>query len=220
MRQLMTSCATALLATLAAGSAMAQSSVTISGRVDMGLVSVDDGVGRQTRADSGTYTASRLGFGGVEDLGGGLSAGFYMENRFAADTGTPLSATKFFNAGTQVYLADRTLGSLTLGRQYTPLFWGFLSSDESGPLRMHGWSATNLIQRSATRLSVAASPIKAAGTLDTVANGVYQLGIASTFEDNMIVYKSPSLANTIVRLGVGAPEGYADGSARVLSGSA
>ncbi|XDF34082.1 porin [Paracidovorax avenae] len=217
MKRMKMACAAAMLSPLAAAPVFAQSSVTLSGRVDMGVVSINNGDGRVTRVDSGTYTASRLGIGGTEDLGDGLSAGFYLEDRFAADTGTPLSGARFFNAGSQVFLSDARLGTLTLGRQYTPLFWGFLLADDTGPLRMHGWSATNTIQRSATRIATAASPIQAAGALDSVSNGVYQLGISSTFEDNMVVYKSPTFANTIVRLGAGSAEGYAGSSARVLS---
>jgi predicted porin len=74
----------AALSTVAAGSALAQSSVTVYGRLN-------ESVERQkTNDDTQTVlqnNASRIGFRGVEDLGGGLKAGFTLEHRLNADTG-------------------------------------------------------------------------------------------------------------------------------------
>jgi predicted porin len=77
--------ALAVLAT-AAGGASAQSSVTIYGKVDLGLV-LDSGgaAGKSVRVSSGVTGGSRLGFKGVEDLGGGLKAAFQFETGFCAD---------------------------------------------------------------------------------------------------------------------------------------
>lgn len=57
---------------LCSGAALAQSSVTMYGVVDMG-VSVDRGgvKGNSTRLTSGMATQSRWGLRGSEDLGGG-----------------------------------------------------------------------------------------------------------------------------------------------------
>jgi predicted porin len=87
------------IAALAAVSAFAQSSVTLYGRVDAGLFSqktetlnaagVLGGV-RQTGINNGSavgLTGSRWGMRGTEDLGGGLKAGFKIENRFNLDNG-------------------------------------------------------------------------------------------------------------------------------------
>ena len=67
-----------------AGAALAQSSVTVYGRLN-------ESVERQkTDDDSVTRlqnNGSRIGFRGVEDLGGGLKAGFTLEHRLNADTG-------------------------------------------------------------------------------------------------------------------------------------
>jgi hypothetical protein len=72
----------AALATLAAGSALAQSNVTIWGRLN-------ETVERQKVGGTSTTALvdsnSRLGFRGTEDLGGGLSANFLIEHRFSAD---------------------------------------------------------------------------------------------------------------------------------------
>lgn len=210
----------ALTLTCAAVTAHAQGSVTLAGRVDVGLQRVDNGVSTTSRVDSGTYTASRLVLRGSEDLGGGLSALFYMEHRLNADLGAQQSAAKFWNAGTYVGLSDKTWGTLTLGRQYAPIFWSFLFADDTGPLRLHGYSALQSVQRSNfARINAAASPIKSAGSLDAIAGGVYSLGITSAFEDNLVVYKTANFGGATAMFAVGAPEGYASGSGKVFSGN-
>lgn len=199
---------------------LAQSSVTLGGRVDVGPQFIDDGATHQKRIDSGAYTASRLFMRGSEDLGGGLSALFYMESRFNADTGAQQSAAKFWNAGAYVGLSSTQWGTVTLGRQYVPIFWSFLFADDTGPLRLHGYSALQSVQRSSfARVSAAASPITAAGTLDSINNGIYQLNISSAFEDNLVVYKTPSFNGATAMLAIGAPEGYAAGSGKVYAGN-
>ena len=85
---------------------------------------------------------------------------------------------------------------------------------------MHSYSAVQSVQRSSfARVSAAASPIKAAGSLDTIGGGIYSLGITSAFEDNLVVYKSPAFGGATVMLAVGAPEGYAAGSGKVFGGN-
>ena len=81
--------ALAALATLAAaGTAAAQSSVTIYGRLDasVGTNKVDSV--STTQLFSGNLTTSRLGFRGTEDLGGGLKANFQLESALTVDDGT------------------------------------------------------------------------------------------------------------------------------------
>jgi predicted porin len=64
--------------------AMAQSTVTIYGRLDTSLESTKTGSLTQTQVRD---NASRFGFRGTENLGGGLNAVFGLEMGFAADTG-------------------------------------------------------------------------------------------------------------------------------------
>ncbi|MCW5655664.1 porin [Hydrogenophaga sp.] len=73
-----------------AGAASAQSSVSIYGIVDAYVGSEDTGAagGSVTKLDSGGLQASRLGFKGTEDLGGGLSAIFGLEAGLTVDNGT------------------------------------------------------------------------------------------------------------------------------------
>ncbi|MES2742819.1 MAG: porin [Pseudomonadota bacterium] len=112
------------LAVLAAASnvAFAQSSVTIYGTVDAGIVSERGGNASVTKISSGVGSASRLGFRGTEDLGSGLSAVFVLEGGILVDTGASDVAGSIANRQSFVGLKSATAGSLTLGRQYTPWY--------------------------------------------------------------------------------------------------
>lgn len=87
----------ALAVIAASGAAMAQSSVTMYGLVDMYVGSVKTGNGtttlRQTKVDSGLVNTSRFGLKGSEDLGNGLAANFVLEQGIGADTGASKTAT-------------------------------------------------------------------------------------------------------------------------------
>ncbi|NRF72367.1 porin [Aquincola sp. S2] len=103
----------AVLATLA-GTPLAQSEVTIYGRVDLGVAQYAEAAGslkvRELRQGSG----SRLGFRGVEDLGGGLSAFFDLQHRFDGDTG--VAAPRYWEGQSIVGVGDKRWGSIYLGR--------------------------------------------------------------------------------------------------------
>lgn len=109
--------AAALLAVT--GSAFAQSSVTLYGLVDLSLESVK-GDSSITRLSSDRYNSSRLGFRGIEDLGGGLKAKFILESGLNADTGVAGSGTgtsaRFFSRAAWVGL-EGGFGEVRLGRQ-------------------------------------------------------------------------------------------------------
>lgn len=108
----------------AAGAAAAQSSnLTIYGIMDAGLVrETGAAAGAVTKVTSGVGAASRLGFRGVEDLGGGTAAVFTLESGLKIDTGENDVGGTLFNR--QAFMGLKTqYGTVTLGRQYTPLFW-------------------------------------------------------------------------------------------------
>ncbi|WP_295992192.1 porin [Rugamonas sp.] len=106
-----------------ASSAYAQSNVTIYGIVDAGIVSERGGAaGSVTKVTSGVGSASRLGFKGTEDLGGGLSAVFLLEEGVLVDTGAQDSTGQAFNRQSYVGLKSKDAGSLTLGRQYNLMY--------------------------------------------------------------------------------------------------
>jgi predicted porin len=78
-----------------AGAAQAQSSVTLSGAVDLGVV-------RQNGAwNMGNAGSSRTAFtlSGSEDLGGGMRAFFLMNHRFNLNTGAQRDGNAFWRQG-------------------------------------------------------------------------------------------------------------------------
>lgn len=199
--------------------ALAQNA-TLYGRVDVGLQHIDNGTSN-LRVDSGTYTASRVGIRGNEDLGGGLSALYFMELGFNADTGVAQGGSRLFNRGSYVGLSSKEAGTLTIGRQYVPIFWPFLFADDAGPLRLHGYSTVQSIQRSnffRVNSTALTNPVSN-GQLASAAGGIYSAGITSAFENNLLVYKSPSFSGLTVTGAYGAAENYVDGG-RVLGANA
>lgn len=98
--------------------ALAQSSVTLFGVLDLNLVNVKNGsAGTTTGLEQGALNTSRIGLRGVEDLGGGLRAGFHLEGQVNPDTGT-MTGT-FWNRRSTVSLLG-TWGELRIGRDYNP----------------------------------------------------------------------------------------------------
>lgn len=75
----------AVLAVCGTSAAMAQSSVTIYGRVN---TSVEHQKLGNTSATGMVSNSSYIGFKGVEDLGNGLKAGFVLESQFNSDNGS------------------------------------------------------------------------------------------------------------------------------------
>lgn len=103
-----------------AGAASAQSSVTIYGFIDQALAKPIGTEDKQVVDGAQFGGGSRLGFRGVEDLGGGYKATFGIEHRLLADTGTQANAN-FWQGYSTVGLVT-PFGAVNLGRQYTPAF--------------------------------------------------------------------------------------------------
>ena len=126
--------AAALLALTALG-AQAQSSVTMFGLIDLSIGSNKaPGGTSQTGVDSGKMTTSYFGMRGSEDLGGGLSAVFRLEGFLLADTGASgrFPGDTLFSRTASVGLSSKTYGTLTLGRNTTPLFISTVSFNPFG----------------------------------------------------------------------------------------
>lgn len=104
----------AAVASLAAGSALAQSSVTIYGRANVSAENQKDlgAVGTQRVLQN---SASRIGFKGTEDLGGGLKANFILEHGFNINDGRQ-SQTAFWARQSEVNLGSASYGTIRLGR--------------------------------------------------------------------------------------------------------
>jgi predicted porin len=103
-----------VLALAATGStAFAQSSVTLSGTLDLAVRHVNNGVSSQKQLVREGANSSKLVFSGVEDIGGGLKAGFYLDSSVRADTGT--ASSTFWERRSTVSLLS-PLGEIRLGR--------------------------------------------------------------------------------------------------------
>jgi predicted porin len=123
----------------AAGLAHAQApapSVQLYGLIDTGVEHITnvgpagDSLTRMPNI-SGTLP-SRWGLRGNEDLGGGLRAVFTLESGFGPDNGVSGQGGRLFGRQALVGLSGGW-GTVSLGRQYTMLFWSLLDADQLGP---------------------------------------------------------------------------------------
>lgn len=102
------------------GGVQAQSSVNVYGVVDQYLDYSKTGSNSAGRIQSGGLDGSRVGFKGVEDLGGGLKALFVVEAGINADNGSS-GQGRLFGRQSYVGLAGN-FGVASLGRQYSPYY--------------------------------------------------------------------------------------------------
>ena len=150
----------ALAALAAAGVASAQSSTTLFGIVDINYA-YGKGEGancapgqttpcntKKSQLTSNGYNTSRIGFRGTEDLGGGVTAGFWLEAGLNPDNGqgtatnsnNQFSGTGAASNGRQGLVFNRRstislsggFGEVRLGRDYTPQFWNLTTFDPFG----------------------------------------------------------------------------------------
>lgn len=106
-----------------AGSAFAQSAVTVYGVVDAGVVSESGNGASVTKVSSGVQSESRIGFRGTEDLGGGVKAVFTLESAFNVDNGNlSYGSGALFGRQAFVGLSSEGMGTLTVGRQLAPIY--------------------------------------------------------------------------------------------------
>lgn len=117
--------ALASLAALATAQAQDTSSVVLYGSIDVGVTWVDNIQGNDRWfVGSGSKLSNRLGFRGRESLGQDLAAVFTIEHGFNADDGTIGQGGRMWGRQSFVGLASKTVGTLTLGRQYDFLYAG------------------------------------------------------------------------------------------------
>jgi len=134
------------------GAAYAQSSNTVYGVVDTGLVRESGGAaGNVTKLTGGVESGTRLGFRGVEDLGGGLRALYTLEMGILADTGASGQGGLAFGRQAWVGIGGAP-GQISLGRQYTPLFLALNTIDPFGAVSTAG-TAANLMSIGGIRMN-------------------------------------------------------------------
>jgi predicted porin len=182
--------------------ASAQSSVNLYGILDA-AVSVEDtgaqGTSSHLVLNSGNQSSSRLGFRGTEDLGNGLKALFNMEAGMAIDTGAGDSA--LFGRRSVVGL-EGDFGTLTLGREYTPIASVAGMSDIFG----QGFYGSNLSAFAANRLTRRVSNsinYKSASMSGFKASLSYALGEKTVGPSNNLIGMALEYANGPLSLGGG-----------------
>jgi predicted porin len=179
-----------------AGAASAQSSVTLFGIADLAVRNVKNGSPSIKSLSQDGNSSSRLGFRGVEDLGGGLRAGFWIEGAISPDTG-----------GTgQTWARRSTLslvggfGEIRLGRDYTPTFWNHTVFDPFGTNGVA--SSTNLFTPGNT--SSGSNTSRVLGVPSTSTNAGTGTLVRA---DNTIGYFLPAMGGLYGQLMVAAGEG-------------
>lgn len=131
----------AVAALTAAAGAFAQSSVTLFGVADVSVARLSSSTNSTTGVSSGGLSSSRLGFRGVEDLGGGLKAGFWLEGGLAVDNGG--SSFRFDRRSTVSLMGH--FGEVRLGRDKSPSYLNIEAYDPFGDVGVGGNGGSNLI---------------------------------------------------------------------------
>lgn len=162
------------LATFAAGTAFAQSSLTLYGNADVSVdrVKVTKGValapgvptsagilaapGSTTRVSPSGTSQTSFGLKGEENLGDGYKASFVLEGQLGHDTGALGQDGRIF--GRQSYVGLTTpFGEVRLGRQYAPIFYStaFVTGERFGAtdLFIEGGATNNLMIRQDNQVS-------------------------------------------------------------------
>jgi GBP family porin len=151
--------------------AYAQTSVTIYGKVDLGIRYIPNSNTKGQSLIDEKSSTNRLGFRGREDLGDGLAAIFTLENGFNGDDGTSGQSGRLFGRQAFVGLQSKTAGTIMLGRQDTPMF-DYLAPVSAG---IAAWGG---------------SPAAHFGDIDNI-NAYFRV-------DNSVKYASPVFSNTSV----------------------
>ena len=162
----------ALLAALSVtATAYAESSVTVYGRIDVGVGAshVDNGLGstvNNVEMISGGGTSNRIGIKGTEDLGNGYKVKFVLENGFDSDTGAEGSEGLAFSREATLQIESP---------------YGILAAGRSSVLGTDGGSF-NLL-----------------GNVNPFGTGIWEIGnqnivyakLPASRNDNAVIYRSP-----------------------------
>ncbi|AQH00252.1 porin [Burkholderia sp. KK1] len=194
-----------------AGTAQAQSAVTLYGIVDDGFNWTSNSGGHNLyNLSSGVMQASRWGLKGREELGGGLAALFVIENGFDLNNGSLAQknrgSTQGLMFGRQAYVGlSSAYGTVSIGRQYDSVV-DYVGPFESGTqwagyIGAHPGDLDNL--NNAYRVNNA---IKFASKqyYGFTFGGVYSLGgVAGAVSRNQLWSLGAGYANGPLTLGVG-----------------
>lgn len=109
MQRLAIAAAAMSAAQFAPSAVLAESTLTLYGRVEMSIdhIRVKSSAGARRTERGVSSDASRIGLRGSEDLGGGLRANFGLEGGIVADTGAAAQGGSPWGRGTWVGLEGR-----------------------------------------------------------------------------------------------------------------
>ena len=190
---------------MVAGTAQAQSTVSVYGSYDAGYSSnekdfTDTGttnIGGMTAAQkadtkntganalASPLTSSRLGVRGSEDLGGGLSATFNVETDLGTNTGTLFAG----DARTAIVgLSDKSMGTLQVGRQLTGLHGVVAGYNTLAGNNMVGDALYSSEMRLHNSTGLSANNAAIGGT-----NGALRV-------NNMLTYTTPAMSGLTARV--------------------
>src|ERR1035437_9083801 len=168
----------ALAALAVVGAASAQSFVKLSGMVDATLMYGSGDVSNKYQLGNSGLNSSELVFSSMEDLGGGLKAGFILSAGINNDNGTGASLSTnnqttnsasgglIFNRRSYLQFVGN-FGEFRAGRDYTPVFWLEAIYDPFG--------------------------INGVGTSRTFFGGANYTGVVAVRASNSIGYITPSM---------------------------
>jgi predicted porin len=176
--------ALALLAAVSA-TASAQSSVTLFGVVDVGARYTKNGDDSVTSLSTNGLATSRIGFKGVEDLGDGLKAGFWLEGGLNPDTGSSANSSKFFDRRATVSLTSASLGEVRLGRDNNPFYTTYSAYDVFGANGVGGADKFTLRVSGVTVNTLKRDDNQASYFLPTGLGGVYGQVTAAAGEGSL-----------------------------------
>lgn len=177
-----------------AGVAHAQSSVSISGNVDLGYISTNpQGNGNDSAgiADNGS-TTSNIAFSGTEDLGGGLKAGFFLQTNFVAGN----TGSAFLNAQNWLSLGGN-FGTFKLGNINTQVMAASSVSQPFGTAIGSGYSGNTQGNNGFSRLN----GVTVSGPVGALAAGG-TAGARPLRTGDSLYYTSPNFSGFAVTAGM------------------
>jgi len=174
----------ALAVAAVAGSAFAQTNVTLYGIADVGVLhqhSQATGTKNQVSVASGVLSTSRLGFKGTEDLGNGLKALFTIETQISMDANQQDAAVA---AGAAKPASQANSGVFGQNRQSFVGLTGGFGTVIAGRLQTTGLDFTVAGTALGSSTSLGATNVAGGGSLIS----------AAARADNAIAYVSPSFS--------------------------
>lgn len=179
----------ALAAVAATSASFAQSTVTLSGTVDVGIEKRFSGDAlRMTPNRNGT---SNWTLSGAEDLGGGLKAVFQISTSFNSDTGTVSSTDGLGNNGMFVGLTGG-FGTLRAGRPVNTLYGNAMFANGTKGVSLH--DSNSVVSGNAT------------------ANAKTSGASSSVYVPNAVQYHTPRFGGVQVQLEYAPSESSAVGN--------